>query len=397
MVKHTRDTAFIAGVVYFMQGALGISGIALPLYMRSLHWSIAEITTVNSVAAFPWILKIFYGLLSDTYPLFGYRRKSYLIIASLISAFGWCLLAFVPPEKHFIILAMTLSNLGFAATDVITDGLVVEHSNAFTSPIYQAIAWGSRSVGAVASGVFSGWLAAHWQPKYVFLLTLCLPLTIACCVLLIKERKMQRSPFSSSLAPFQQCLKLLMQRRLQHFILILFVVSISASYAVPLFFHMRENLRFPETFLGILTSLGWGGAMLGSMIYAKWLRCLRPKTVLRWAMVINSVNIFSSLLIADQRSAFIVVFIGGAMGCLVMLPIVSSAAALTHQSGVEGTMFAVLMSIFNIGQIIFGYLGGNFFDRIGLYPLIITAGCMALVGLLFVEKLQLEPTPSHGS
>lgn len=396
MVKHTRDTAFIAGVVYFMQGTLGISSIALPLHMRSLHWSISEITTVTSVAAIPWVLKIFYGLLSDTYPLFGYRRKSYLILASLISALGWLLLTLVAPEKHLIISAMTLSNLGFAATDVITDGLVVEHSTGFTSPIYQAIAWGSRSVGAVLSGVLAGWLAAHWKAQYVFLLTMCLPLAICACVLRIREKKIERSPFSSVFAPVQKCLGLLLGRHLIHFVIILFVVSISSSFALPLFFYMRENLGFPQTFLGILSSLGWGGAMLGSVIYARWLRGVPPKVTLRWAMIINSLNIFSALLIADQRSAFVIVFIGGVMGCLVMLPIVSSAAALTHQTGVEGTLFAVLMSVFNLGQIIFGYLGGNLFDQMGLYPLIGTSGVMALVGLFFVEKLPLEPA-SDGS
>jgi MFS family permease len=397
LVKHTRDTAFIAGVVYFMQGALGISGIALPLYLRGLQWSISEITTVTAIAAFPWVFKILYGLLSDTMPLFGYRRKSYLFLAAGISALGWLLLSGVRPEKHWIIAAMSLSNLGFAAIDVITDGLLVEHSTKFTSSIYQAIAWGSRSVGSVASGIFSGWLAANWKAQYVFLLTMCLPLTICCCVLLIRERKFERSPFSSAVAPVRQCLRLLLEPHMRHFIVILFVVSISASFAIPLFFYMKETLAFPETLLGILSSLGWGGAMLGSVIYAKWLRRVPPKVTLRWAMVLNSINIFSSLLINDQRSALIIVFIGGAMGCLVMLPIVSSAAALTHQSGVEGTLFAVLMSIFNVGQIVFGYIGGNLSAKIGLYPLIITAGVMALVGLFFVEKLQLVEPASDGS
>jgi len=34
LLKHTRDVAFIAGIVYFIQGALGISAITLPLFPR---------------------------------------------------------------------------------------------------------------------------------------------------------------------------------------------------------------------------------------------------------------------------------------------------------------------------------------------------------------------------
>ncbi len=390
-VKHARDTAFIAGVVYFIQGALGISGIALPLYLRGLGWSIGEITTVTAVAAFPWILKIFYGLVSDTLPLFGYRRKSYLVLASLISSCGWFLLAEIPPQKGLILTAMLLSNVGFAATDVITDGLVVEHSTGFSGPIYQAIAWGFRSVGALLGGILSGWLAANWRAHDVFLLTMTLPLVIACAVLLIHEKKIETGPFCSALAPLKKCMDILGSSKLKPFTTILFIVSISASFTVPLFFFMRETLAFPETLLGFLSSLGWAGAMVGRLIYARWLRRVSPKVTLRWAMLINSLYIFSAFLISGPRSALAVVFIGGVMGCLVMLPIVSSAAALTHSSGVEGTLFAILMSVFNVGQIIFGFLGGNLVSRIGLYPLIGIAGFMALFGLFFVEKLQVEP------
>lgn len=388
-MKHSRDITFLAGIVYFVQGAIGISGIALPLFLRSLEWSVAEITAMNSVAAFPWVFKILLGLLSDTCPLFGYRRKSYLMLFSFISALGWFYLVAFPPEKAWIFVGMTLSNLGFAATDVITDGLIVEHSTAFTSPIYQAIAWGFRSLGAVVSGVTGGWLAAHWPPKQIFLLTTVLPLIIFFSAVWIRERKVSELPFRSALTPIQRCLKLLKDENLRWFVVILLFISISASFGMPFFFFMKETLGFHETFLGILTSLGWGGAMLGSLIYAKWLRKISPKVLLRWALLLNSVNIFTTLLITDKGTAFFIIFAGGIMGCLVMLPVMSSAASLTHNSGVEGTLFAVLMSIFNLGQIVFGFLGGKIYSIIGLYPLILSSGCIALAGRLIVQKLTL--------
>ena len=395
MPKRTRDIALIAGLVYFTQGALGISGVALPLYLRGLHWSVSEITAVSSIAALPWVLKIFYGLLSDTYPLFEYRRKSYLFLFSVIAALGWFSLAFFPPLKSAILFAMILTNMGFAATDVITDGLVVEHSTTLSSSIYQSIAWGSRSTGAIVSGVLGGWLAAHWPAPRVFLLTMLLPLFVTASVLWIQEKKVPRSPFRSALTPVKRCVELACTTNLKNFMLILFIASISASFGVPFFFYMKETLGFHETFLGLLSSLGWGGAMAGSLVYVRWLRHISPKTTLRWAIIINSLSIFGALLISNQVSAFCLVFVGGVMGCLVMLPIMSSAAALTHHTGVEGTLFAVIMSVFNFGQIIFGYLGGRVSEKIGLYPLIIIAGLSALSGLFFVGKLHFVSSSGH--
>lgn len=389
MVKRTRLTAFFAGTIYFLQGFLGISGIALPLYLRDLHWSISEITAVTSIAAIPWLFKILIALFSDAFPVFGFRRKSYLFFYGIISAIGWFMLAAMPAERNWILTAMLLSNLGFAATDVITDGFIVEHSAEASSSVYQAISWGFRGLGSVASGLISGWLAIHWNLRNVFLLTMCLPLIVSICASLLHEKKIEPAGEKPNLfTPLKHAFPLFSGINFRFFALVLFFISISASFGVPFFFYMKETLNFPETFMGFLSSLGWAGAVFGSFIYAKWLRKAPVHLTLRWAILINSLNIFSALLIHDQSTAFIVVFIGGAMGCLVMLPIVSSAATLTRQSGAESTLFAILMTVFNFGQILFGLAGSHLVNKIGLIPLISVAGTAALLGLIFSERIQ---------
>jgi MFS family permease len=387
LLKHTRDIAFLSGIVYFCQGALGISGIALLLFLRKLNWSVTEITTISSIAAAPWVLKIFYGLLSDFFPLFGYRRKSYLIIFSIFSGLGWLLLVSLPSEKMWILSALLMTNLGFAATDVITDGLIVEHSTHFTSHIYQSIAWGARSLGSIFSGITGGWLAAHWVPRDIFLLTMVLPVTVTIVALWIHEKKIEGSPFASAWMPVKRCFELIVTTNIKWFAAILVMTSISATIPTPFFFHLKETLGFSETFLGFLASLGWSGALVGSFIYARLLRNVPIKKTLRWAIILNSINILMTLFIFDKNSAFILVLIGGVIGCLTMLPIMSSAATLTHHTGVEGTLFAVLMSIYNLGQIAFGFLGGKIFELIGLQPLIVLTGICAFAGVFMVSRL----------
>ncbi|MBI3314144.1 MAG: MFS transporter, partial [Candidatus Omnitrophica bacterium] len=335
---HAHSIAWIAGYVYFIQGLLGISGVALPLYLRAQAWTITEITMVMSVAAFPWVFKIVYGLLSDAVPLFSYRRKSYLFLALLFGGGGWLLLAVLPPEKHLIFLSLLVANTGFAATDVVTDGLVVEHSTTISSQVYQSIAWGSRSLGAMLGGVSGGWMAAHWSPKIVFMITMVLPWMVLPAVLKIHEKKMDRSPFASVLTPFRRCLDLLKTRNLRCFIGILLVASLSSSFGMPFFFFMKETLGFQETFLGFLASLAWFGAMIGSGLYLRWLRKVPAKKILRWAIILNCINILSALFIVNKFSAFMIVLLGGVLGCLVMLPLMSTAAILTHHSQVEGAI-----------------------------------------------------------
>ena len=37
-----------------------------------------------SAITFPWCMKILYGLISDNVPLFGTRRKSYIVIMGIV-------------------------------------------------------------------------------------------------------------------------------------------------------------------------------------------------------------------------------------------------------------------------------------------------------------------------
>ena len=39
---------------------------------------------MTGLGAAPWVVKPLYGFLSDTVPIFGYRRRSYLIICGLL-------------------------------------------------------------------------------------------------------------------------------------------------------------------------------------------------------------------------------------------------------------------------------------------------------------------------
>ncbi len=71
-------------LVYVVEGLGQIGGlIAQPLnnYLKaSQGWTPLQITGFITLFNLPWIIKPLYGLISDFVPLFGYRRKSYLLL-----------------------------------------------------------------------------------------------------------------------------------------------------------------------------------------------------------------------------------------------------------------------------------------------------------------------------
>ena len=73
-----------------------------------------------------WAPKLFYGVFTDTFPIFGSRKINYLILCGLLQALTTFSIGFCRSLApiHIVYLAM-LSNLCGAVNDVVIDGLMV--------------------------------------------------------------------------------------------------------------------------------------------------------------------------------------------------------------------------------------------------------------------------------
>ena len=116
-------------VVYFSQGMYYVVNQPLTLTLKErLGLSATQVATFGWITLFPWVIKPLYGLLSDSVPLFGRRRKSYfLITCALASAAGFALAAQTTPTYATLAVFVALMAFGVAFTDVLTDAMMVEN------------------------------------------------------------------------------------------------------------------------------------------------------------------------------------------------------------------------------------------------------------------------------
>ena len=81
------DPTFLTmlGMQYFNQGTKVLVYLASSdLFKAYYHLDPGRVQTLQAFTFLPWSIKIFYGLISDNIPLFGSRRKSYLLIMALL-------------------------------------------------------------------------------------------------------------------------------------------------------------------------------------------------------------------------------------------------------------------------------------------------------------------------
>ena len=105
-----RRLMLFFGIVYVVEG-LGQTGglISQPLayFLKEFHqWTPVQVTAFITIFNLPWVMKPLYGALSDFIPLFGYRRKSYLVLVNVVAigAFIWVALTTEPGHLAFALL-----------------------------------------------------------------------------------------------------------------------------------------------------------------------------------------------------------------------------------------------------------------------------------------------------
>ena len=93
-IEPTPDVLAIA-TIYFVEGALGLARLAQTYLLKDeLHLGPAELSALSGVFVLPWTIKPIYGFLSDGFPIAGYRRRSYLVLAGAVGFLSYSFLAF---------------------------------------------------------------------------------------------------------------------------------------------------------------------------------------------------------------------------------------------------------------------------------------------------------------
>ena len=203
-------------MVYFAYGALGIIDVARDMWIKeSLSLTAVELAGIGVWLTLPWTIKMVFGELVDTVPIFGSQRKAYILIGATFIAGGLVVLAgsagrwiaFACPDGLYILGAM-LMVIGTVIQDVVADAMSTEIVPRFDDAgrlrpeeelraelgMVQVLGRLALSFGILAVAGASGWLASFLARETVFLLGLVMPVISVTGVLLIRSETAERRP-----------------------------------------------------------------------------------------------------------------------------------------------------------------------------------------------------------
>jgi MFS family permease len=388
-------------VVYTVEGIgqakVGVVWQPLTYFLKTQYgWSALQIAASLAVLDLPWIVKPLYGLISDFLPLFGYRRRSYLLLSNLAAAaaFAWVAQAVAPGA---IVFALVLTSIAMAVSSTLCGALLVENGHrhhASGAFVNQQWLWfsGAQAAASVAGGGLVEMLSPRGALHVAALIAAVAPLAVLASLHLVDEARaaIDRAALRRRL---DGLLNTFRSRTLWLIAGFLFCYYYSPGFGTPLYFYMTDRLHFSQGFIGALAAVSALGWVAGGLLYRWALAGMRTRALLQLSIVLGTLGTLAYLLIVDPVSAVVVYFVFGVAGMIANVATLTLAAEHCPASA-EGFAFAALMSVINLSTPLSDTSGAYLYDHVfggRLAPLIVVSAGFTAFALVLIPLFRIEP------
>lgn len=357
--------------IYLVQGILGLARLAVSFFLKDdLGLTPAEVAALVGIAALPWVVKPLFGFLSDGLPLFGYRRRSYLILSGVLGTTSWLALGTIANQPLTATIAITGVSVSVAIADVIADSIVVERARTESLTkvgSLQSLSWGSAALGGLITAYLSGWLLEYFSTQTIFKITALFPLIVTAVAAFIAEQPTTKTSTPkidrSSWKKLSQAIR---QRSIWLPTAFMFIWQSTPNAESAFFFFLTNELHFQPEFLGRLRLVTSIATLVGIWLYNQYCKEIPFRVILGWTSVIAAVVGLSGIILVTHANRAMGIddhwfslgdsLILTVMGQIAFMPILVLAARLCP-AGVEATLFALLMSIVNLSGLLSNEIG----------------------------------------
>lgn len=381
MNKKNRYALF--ATLYLAQGAIMSYFTSLnALYLQTYGLGMDKIGLIGTIAMIPFVLKIFFGLLSDKVNFFHLgHRKPYILIGLLVQIICLLVVPFINPAQNFGLFALNAFILmaGMALYDTCTDGLALDTTEPEDEGKIQGIMVAGRAMGMVLISAILGILVDKfsWTAGFISLAVLtAIPIPM---VLRVKEaEKPVEKQFDWS--AFKEFKKFSIIALGLLGALYSLIINGTSQLVNPF---LESKFAISYTQAGIVASVLGIGIVVGSLGGGRLVDKLGQKKAVRLSLVVTLVAVAALSLISSATVAWILVFIFGIAFGLYETVYFAIAMRETNER-IAATMFSILMAVANIGTGIGLGLSGAMAEGWG-YP--VTFIILALLNLLALPLL----------
>jgi Major Facilitator Superfamily len=314
-------------------------------------------------AGLAWYLKPFAGILTDAFPLFGSRRKSYILISATLAALSWLALIVTPHDYRKLLFVVIVINTFMVVASTVVGGYMVETAQANSGSgrltairqfVQQACLIVNGPVAGYLASIAFGWTAAACG-GVMFLLV---PVTI----LFLREQR-KRSDSRQILANARkQLVNIATARTMWAAAALMALFYIAPGFGTALFYKQQNDLHLSTQAQGFLQLIAGVFGVLAAVGYGILCRRLNLCTLLVGCMVIATAANLGYLFYSSAGRAQAIEGLNGFGYTLAELALMDLAVRSTP-AGSEGLGFSLMVSVRNLALFGTDWFGSKLLDQ----------------------------------
>jgi MFS family permease len=353
------------------------------LLMKNMGLDSNVAATFISLSMAPWMFKTIAGLLVDGVPIFGSRRRSYLILSALSAGILWLAMGCVLPNYKLLLWLAISMNVALVFGSTTSGGLLVEAGQRFkVSGRLSSLRVFAQNLGAAlglpVGGLFADHLMRGHHPLFWTSLAAILPLTwmFVCTWFFLEEpplpaRVIDEPSFLKQaeavvVSIWTQITNVLCWQMLMPAALMFFIQAVPTFRSTCLYEYQTKTLNYSDTAIGFLGLAGYGAALLSSVVYVWWCRKASLRMSLYLAIFVTALSALPYLFYGPYTPYMLraISIEGGGMFLLYLayLPLFDLAVRCTPK-GSEALGYSLLIGVWNFGLNLGSKTGPMLYER----------------------------------
>ena len=385
-IKKIIRSKYSSQLLSFNGGLSEFSHLAISYYFKdSLKLSPSQSSFYRSLISLPFIFQPLFGLISDLFPIFGYKRKTYLIIGGGLNFLLWSILSFINSSQYISIIFLIIISLNNTFINACSGGILLEVSGKLTlnhkklerynaSYIYQ-------NVGMIMSSLFRGIAIELLGVRTIFIIAGALSLfNVIAGVIYFEsvsndkeehnyqiinnnneEESNNNINNNSEENKFINFLSVLNNKNILIPLILILFFSSSPSYFESAFYYLTDVKKYNARNFGQLTICMMILMLSNSIIYKRYLKDMNKKKVILWSGLISFFsscffNVYLTFNLKSKLIVFLSISLYVSVKTICSKPM-QDIIILTCPKGFEGSVSGLIGSALSFGKTISTFLG----------------------------------------
>ncbi len=318
-------------------------------YMKEhLHMSPGDIGQFFFLCGLAWYFKPFAGILVDAFPLYGTRRRWYMMLGAGLSAVSWLALALVPKTHSNLLYMAIIINFFMVIASTATGAFLVEAGQRMgATGRLTSVRGMTQNTCSMIIGPLGGFFATAafaWvcgaSALFVFSL-------VPVVFFLLREKPQQIDSTERFQLAGTQLKTIFSSKTVWATIIFSGLFYFAPGFGTLLTFRQSDVLHFSKEFIGILGSVSGAMGIAGAAFYGTLVKKFPMRTMLFAFISISVLGNFLYMLYRTPVSAVLIDGQNGFFFTLAEMALLDLAARATPK-GCEGLGYSLILSIRNL-------------------------------------------------